>query len=160
MILLPSGVRGGLIKIQCLGDQKAFKIVGTVVVEADFHIWGCPWTQTVSWGMGDDSKDTALDIDATGPWKITIAPISSAPVLATDGTGSGPGVFLYDGPKTPWAIGPADNVFTVTQSTGPASLRYLLDGPNGTTHVTSTAGATVLQVETNYQDHPWSFRFQ
>jgi hypothetical protein len=43
-----------------------------------------------------------LDVDADGSWAITIAPFASAPALPE--SGSGDGVFLYDGPAATWAI--------------------------------------------------------
>ena len=49
------------------------------------------------------SKDTSLQIQASGPWTINVAPISSAP-STVPASGSGDAVFLYNGGASDWAF--------------------------------------------------------
>ncbi|MGI9822210.1 TM2 domain-containing protein [Agromyces sp. Marseille-Q5079] len=53
------------------------------------------YTGTTAYGFSSFSEPATLQITADGNWTITIAPVSAAPALAS--SGSGDGVFLYDG---------------------------------------------------------------
>lgn len=60
---------------------------------------------------------TSLQVTADGNWSVTIAPLSTAPLLPSSGTGDG--VFLYDGPASPLtATHDGDANFVIVQDTG------------------------------------------
>lgn len=83
---------------------------------------------TSAWGLPFASGPTKLEIRATGDWKIALAPFSSAPELTPQGaSGTGYGVFRYDGPAGKWQTsydGPTDQGwFNLSQ--------YSADNPDG-----------------------------
>ncbi|QAV70833.1 TM2 domain-containing protein [Salinibacterium sp. UTAS2018] len=53
------------------------------------------YTGTTVYGFNAFTDATSLQITADGNWTITVAPLSTAPALAASGTGDG--VFLFDG---------------------------------------------------------------
>lgn len=54
------------------------------------------YTGTTATGLSPYDDETGmLEVDADGPWEITVAPISAAPMLPSSGTGDG--VYRYDG---------------------------------------------------------------
>jgi hypothetical protein len=67
---------------------------------------------TSPWGLPASSGPHKLEIRATGDWTIVLAPFGKAPELTTAGaSGTGFGVFRYDGPAGSWHTtydGPVD----------------------------------------------------
>ncbi|MET4158440.1 TM2 domain-containing protein [Agromyces sp. PvR057] len=53
------------------------------------------YSGTTAYGFNSYSEPATLEVMADGNWSITISPVSSAPTLASSGTGDA--VFLYDG---------------------------------------------------------------
>ena len=56
------------------------------------------YSGTTAYGFTSYSEPATLEVMADGNWSITISPVSSAPMLASSGTGDA--VFLYDGGAT------------------------------------------------------------
>jgi len=58
--------------------------------------------ERTGWNLGyPDTGAPKLEIKTTGAWKLELAPVSSAPMLPSHGTGSG--VFRFDGAAGTWA---------------------------------------------------------
>lgn len=63
------------------------------------------------------AEPTTLQVTADGAWSITVAPLSTAPMLAPAGTGDA--VFLYDGPAGALTVThDGDGNFVVVEDTG------------------------------------------
>ncbi|MFC4244737.1 hypothetical protein ACFOYW_15290 [Gryllotalpicola reticulitermitis] len=101
---------------------------------------------TSAWGLPIASGPTKLEIRATGAWKISLAPFSSAPELTAAGaSGTGYGVFRYDGPAGTWH----------TTYDGPAEegwfnlMQYSAGNPNGNISDGSKrfAGASIVVIQ-------------
>lgn len=62
------------------------------------------------WNLSSPRSDAMkLDVTASGPWTLALAPMASAPVLPTSGSGSG--VYRFDGAAGSWTAsvtGPPD----------------------------------------------------
>jgi hypothetical protein len=52
------------------------------------------------WSLGEDAA--RLEVAADGAWTVTLAPLADAPALPESGTGDG--VFLYEGAAATWHI--------------------------------------------------------
>jgi hypothetical protein len=103
-----------------------------------------------------DSADK-LQITANGEWTLLIAPVSSAPGLPS--SGSGDGVFIYDGSAPIWQITHSGSSnFAVVQES-PSSLFGLLVNEIGTYDgsVTGVAGPSVVIISA---DGDWTFTAQ
>lgn len=102
-------------------------------------------------GLGNPTK--TLQITATGPWTLKIAPIKKAPKLTTSGTHDG--VFRYDGKATTWTIANQGEAnFVVTQYTeGPMPSQAVNEIGNYTGTVPAMAGPSVVVVQS---DGTWS----
>lgn len=106
-------------------------------------------------GFGDVADK--LQITADGTWEIVIAPVGSAPALP--GSGSGDGVFLYDGPAPIWQITHSgDSNFSVVQES-PSALFGLLVNEIGSYDgsVTGVEGPSVMVISA---DGGWTFSAQ
>lgn len=98
-----------------------------------------------------------LEITANGEWTLTIAPVSS--VSALPASGSGDGVYLYDGPAPIWQITHSGSSnFSVVQKS-PSSLFGLLVNEIGNYDgsVTGVAGPSVMIISA---DGDWTFQAQ
>jgi hypothetical protein len=70
-------------------------------------------------GVGTVAK--SLTVTASGSWSISFAPISTMPIITLPSTGSGDGIFRYDGRAGDWMItntGPDSTTFDVRQYYG------------------------------------------
>ncbi|MDQ0375830.1 TM2 domain-containing protein [Cellulomonas humilata] len=108
-----------------------------------------PYTGTTLFGRGL-SEPVTLQITADGSWTLTIAPFSTAPLLAP--AGSGDAVFLYDGGTGALtATHDGDGNFVVSEDTGELFEFGLLVneiGPYSGT-VPLSAGPSVVDVKAN-----------
>lgn len=99
VVALPEGATSAYVTIEDVsgeglrsyGVDEAGEMTGSQIVSL-------PEGGTGSGVIGvDDSDDsTGIEVNATGDWEVTVAPISSAPALPDSGTS--PGAFLYEGP--------------------------------------------------------------
>lgn len=106
-----------------------------------------------SFGEGADK----LQITASGEWTVLIAPVLSA--LELPASGSGDGVFFYDGPAPIWQITHSGSSnFSVVQES-PSSLFGLLVNEIGTYDgsVTGVAGPSIVVISA---DGDWTFTAQ
>ena len=108
-----------------------------------------PYTGTTLFGRGL-SEPVTLQITADGSWTLTIAPFSTAPLLAP--AGSGDAVFLYDGGTGALtATHDGDGNFVVSEDTGDLFEFGLLVneiGPYSGT-VPLSAGPSIIDVKAN-----------
>lgn len=96
---------------------------------------------TTVFGVHSTSEAAALQVNATGDWSITIAPMSGARSLPTSGAGIGDAVFLYDGDlRALTAVHEASGAFRVSAYT---------EDPHATaelfTHVGPYQGTTTVR---------------
>ncbi|KQQ93793.1 hypothetical protein ASF62_06240 [Leifsonia sp. Leaf325] len=113
------------------------------------------YSGTTVYGFNAISQGANLEVKADGNWSITIAPISSAPALASSGVGDA--VFLYDGEASTAAIthDGASN-FAVSEETSEAlSMGLLVNeiGPYSGT-VPLSGGPSVISIRA---DGNWTF---
>lgn len=104
------------------------------------------YSGTAPLGLFDlGNPSTSLQVQADGAWTVTISPIATAPALPASGTGDG--VFLYDGEAGTWAITHAGSSnFIVSQVAGlfPGSLVNEIGDYSGTVPV--VAGPSVITI--------------
>ena len=62
------------------------------------------YSGTTAFGFSYGKAPVNLKVTASGPWTIKIAPISTAPVLASGVTGKGDAVYQWNGKATTWTI--------------------------------------------------------
>ncbi|WP_235523392.1 TM2 domain-containing protein [Cellulomonas sp. Root485] len=108
-----------------------------------------PYTGTTLFGRGL-SEPVTLQITADGSWTLTVAPFSTAPLLAP--AGSGDAVFLYDGATAALtATHDGDSNFSVSEDTGSLFEFGLLVneiGPYSGT-VPLSSGPSIIDVKAN-----------
>ncbi|NLT25055.1 MAG: hypothetical protein GXX90_00110 [Microbacteriaceae bacterium] len=100
IIDLPAGAKAGIVTAKTTADGYFSVIVrddeGT---GTDYLISGSgPFEGQAAWGVWAYGEGTKVEITSRGAWELTFEPISSAPALTSDMSGSGYRVFLYDGP--------------------------------------------------------------
>ena len=89
---------------------------------------------------------TALDIQASGPWHLDVAPASLAPRLNSGVSGTGDAVLAYDGPKARFRIRHAAKVPFVLRTFGATDLRFARVGDSVDTPVDIPAGPLFVAV--------------
>lgn len=96
---------------------------------------------------------TQLKIDASGPWTVRIAPVSTAPALHLPVTGRGDAVYLYTGEAARWRIRNNGSSNFVVQLDGdfPEVLVNVTGAYDGT--VPTIAGPSVVSIRS---DGSWS----
>lgn len=100
------------------------------------------------YGFNSFGDATTLEVNADGNWTITIAPISTAPALVASGTGDG--VYLFDGPAGKiTATHDGSSNFVVLEETGETFSMGLLVNEIGTYSgtVPLSAGPSVISVQ-------------
>ncbi|WP_437584268.1 TM2 domain-containing protein [Paramicrobacterium sp. CJ85] len=98
VIALPADVEAGIVTAEHSGSANFIVSVldannastGDLLVNAIGS-----YTGTTAYGINALGDGVNLQVQASGPWSITISPISAAPELAE--SGSGDAVFLYNG---------------------------------------------------------------
>ena len=107
VIKLPDGFDAGVVTATYSGSDN-FIINGLdsanqVTGDGPVNVIGA-YKGTTLIGFDDiGNKDSSLQVEARGPWSITISPISSAPSTVPS-SGRGDAVFLYDGPAADWSF--------------------------------------------------------
>lgn len=106
VIDLPEGVHQGMVTVSHDGSEH-FSVTaldannestGDLLVNTTGSYAG-----TTGLGLHDIGEDAVrLEIAADGAWTVTVAPFADAPALPESGTGDG--VFAFDGPAATWAI--------------------------------------------------------
>lgn len=77
------------------------------------------YSGTTAYGFTSFGEGTTVQVSADGNWSVTLAPISSAPAIAS--SGSGDAVFLYDGAAGKLtATHDGSSNFVVSEQTGDA----------------------------------------
>jgi hypothetical protein len=116
---------------------------------------------TTAFGFGiTGNPPKNLKITASGPWTIKLAPISTAPKLASPATGGGDAVFLWTGDASTWAITNAGKGNFVVLNNGSSDFGPdLLVNEIGAYHgsVPVTAGPAVTTIQS---DGIWSITIQ
>jgi hypothetical protein len=71
---------------------------------------------TAAWGLSSFGEAATLQVSADGPWTLELQPLADAPAMPD--TGSGDGVYLYDGDATPASLEhTGEGLFAVIQYT-------------------------------------------
>ncbi|RNE66829.1 TM2 domain-containing protein [Cryobacterium tepidiphilum] len=106
------------------------------------------YSGTTIYGINAFGEGKTIQITADGAWKLNIAPISSAPALASSGAGDA--VYLYDGDAAKLAAShDGDGNFVVMEETGEAFSMGLLVNEIGAYSgtVPLSAGPSVIAVQ-------------
>lgn len=118
VVTLPAGVKAGIIVATYTGSGN-FSIQGLdksnqATTDLAVNRIGA-YSGTTAFGLLTlGGADATLKISADAAWTVTISPISTATVLPASGTGDG--VFKYDGAAKTWAItGSGSGNFVVEQ---------------------------------------------
>jgi hypothetical protein len=119
VITLPAGAKAGIIVATYSGSDN-FSIQGLdktnqPTTDLAVNTIGA-YSGTTAFGLETlgGSSDATLQVTADAAWTITISPISTAAALPASGTGDG--VFKYDGAAKTWAItGSGTGNFSVQQ---------------------------------------------
>jgi hypothetical protein len=117
VVALPKGAKAGMVKMTYHGSSN----FSVEVLDSSNQSTGDLLANTIgsyagtsAFGLSDLGKPVKLKVSASGPWTISIAPISSAKSLPKAGRGDG--VYRYDGKATTWKISnKGDGNFTVDQ---------------------------------------------
>jgi hypothetical protein len=118
------------------------------------------YTGTTAFGFGLSSTPPVnLKVTASGPWSISIAPISTAPTLASPANGNGDSVYQWTGKATTWAItNQGKGNFVVTnEGSGPLGSDLLVNeigNYNGSVPVQAGPAVTTIN-----SDGTWSITF-
>jgi Protein of unknown function (DUF2510) len=107
VIPLPAGVKAGLITAKYTGADN-FIVIGLDANNAqttDLPVDTIGnYSGVTTWGLESiGNASTQLKVTATGPWTITLSPVSAAPA-STPASGQGDSVFLYGGSAATWAL--------------------------------------------------------
>ncbi|QEW01237.1 TM2 domain-containing protein [Microbacterium caowuchunii] len=98
LITLPEGAAGGLVTAAHNGSRNfALSVLdagNSSTGELLVNTIGS-YTGSTAWGINALGDGTRIQVTADGEWTITIAPMGTAPTLASNGAGDA--VFLYDG---------------------------------------------------------------
>lgn len=108
IVTLPAGAAGGLVTATHKGSSN-FSIS---VLDVDNQSTGDllvneigKYQGTTAYGISSLGGEPAkLEVTADGAWTIEILPLASAPALTLPASGSGDGVFRYDGDTADWNI--------------------------------------------------------
>ena len=115
-----------------------------------------PYSGTTAYGLINvGAKAAKLKIDASGPWRITIAPLDKAPTLALPAQGTSNSVYIYLGAAKNWKIvhtAKASSNFSVVQYAQMPNLLVNAIG-NFVGTVPVTAGPTVITIDAS---GPWT----
>jgi hypothetical protein len=117
------------------------------------------YSGTTAFGFGFGAAPVSLKVTATGPWTIKIAPISTAPTLASPATGKGDAVYLWKGKATTWAITNTGQGNFIVDNNGSGeftspNLVNEIGNYHGSVPVTSGPAVTTIQ-----SDGTWSITF-
>ena len=159
VVNLPTGSEYGMVTVVSSGPG-VFAITG---LAADNTPTGDllvdtsgPYSGTTAYGLVSvGAKAAKLKIDASGPWKITIAPLDKAPTLTFPAKGTTNAVYIYLGAVANWKIvhtSKASSNFSVVQYGQLPNLLVNAIG-NYTGTVPVTAGPTVVTIDAS---GPWA----
>ena len=94
---------------------------------------------------------TAIRVSGSGTWRVTIAPISSAPIIAVPTKGKGDRVYLYSGSSVTWTVSsPGATTFMLNQFSSSSYPNLAVDesgawaGP-----VALQPGPSVVEIQSN-----------
>ena len=161
VIKLPAGVKAGIISSTYAGADN-FSIQGLDASNTDttdlvVNTIGA-YKGTGVFGLSTlGGADASLQVTADAAWTISISPIDSATALPPSGTGDG--VYKYDGKAGTWTIGNTGNGgnFVVEQYASSNSMPNLAVNTIGnyTGTVPSQAGPSVVVVNS---DGTWTIK--
>ncbi|BDZ54617.1 hypothetical protein [Agromyces marinus] len=129
VVELPDGVTGGIVTARFDGDDDAaFTLTlldasnapsGDPLVDATDDYEG-----TTAWGVADASSARGVQVTATGPWTLSIEPMSAAAELPNAANGEDDAVYLHGGGAATLAAthtgDDAEDRFVVAQQAGRA----------------------------------------
>jgi hypothetical protein len=99
VVPVPTGAKAGLVTATYTGADN-FSIEGldaeNQTGELLVNTIGA-YTGTTAFGFDFNSAPVNLKVTGSGPWTIKIAPISTAPTMASPATGKGDAVYLWKG---------------------------------------------------------------
>ena len=161
---VPTGAKAGLVTATHTGTGN-FSIVGLDPQNGPAGDLAVDTVGTyngiTAFGLGTSRSPLVnLKVTASGPWTITLAPVSTAPTLASGATGKGDAVYQWTGKATTWTLsntGGAGNFAVINHGSGAFGADLLVEviGPyNGSVPVTAGPAVTTIQ-----SDGTWSITF-
>ena len=164
MMPVPTGAEAGLVTATHTGTGN-FSIVGLDAQNAptsDFAVDTVGnYNGITAFGLGTSRSPLVnLKVTASGPWTITLAPVSTAPTLASGATGKGDAVYQWTGKATTWTLsntGGAGNFAVINHGSGAFGADLLVEviGPyNASVPVKAGPAVTTIQ-----SDGTWSITF-
>jgi hypothetical protein len=94
---------------------------------------------------------TAIEVNGTGKWRVTIEPIASAPIIATPAAATGDGVYLYSGPAKIWTVSsPGQTTFMLNQISSGSNPNLAVDESGSWAgQVALQPGPSVVEIHSN-----------
>jgi hypothetical protein len=170
VISLPAGAKSGLISAKTSYSGLFFVTTldgSNEPVDYPISVYGS-YDGTTGFGLSsyDRGQATKLQIDADGPWSVTIKPAATAPVISTGVAQAAKSdrVYLYGGPAdslyTKYTPLDGYGTFFVSQHFSPTSYDLTIieggDAPYSGSHAFK-AGPSLIEVEST--DTSWSIKF-
>lgn len=154
-IEVPVGVTAGIITLQVEGPGR-FEVGfrrGPSRIQSLISLSRAPtpYIGTIAFGLDPLRIPRWLHVWTKGDWHITIEPVSSAPRLPRDASGTADAVYLYDGAAAPWDVEVhTTQAFAVRQwRAGSAPALSLVSGTQSYEGVVqSLAGPSVVAIRT------------
>ena len=100
VVKLPEGAKAGIVTATASGDGYFSVIVRDSSGTGTDYLFStsAPFEGQAAWGVWAYGDGENIEVSARGDWTLTFDPISTAPAFTSGISGSGYGVFLYDGP--------------------------------------------------------------
>ena len=159
VVKLPEGAKAGIVTATSTGDGYFSVIVrDKTSAGTDYLFSGSgPFEGTAAFGVWSYGDGENVEITSRGDWTLTFEPISSAPAFTSGVSGTGYGVFLYDGEAgtvTGQHSGTSNFVLVEYTKTNPyfGLIFNEIGAYNGTKMI--GAGPSVVKVEA---DGDWTF---
>lgn len=150
VVSLPEGATAGFVSASFTGSGNFI----VSVIDANNQPTGDLLINTIgaysgasAYGFNALGDGVSLQVTASGPWELTVSPVSAAPVLPESGTGDG--VYLYDGDAASATIAHSGSGNFIVQEETAESLSFgLLVNEIGTYSgtVPVSAGPSVITV--------------
>jgi hypothetical protein len=152
IIHLPKGIKAALVIASYTGVGK-FTITelgagNVVTTRVPVNATGS-YSGTVALGLTSVKVPTTeIRVSATGTWRVTLEPISSAPIIALPVSGKGDFVYLYSGKAAIWIVSsPGHTTFALNQfSSGSYPNLAVDENGNWTGQIALEPGPSVVEI--------------
>jgi len=154
-ISFPSTVKSGIVTATFSG-AGAFGIAelstGNAATGRTLVNASGPYAGSNAFGLATlKNATTAIRVTGTGAWHITVAPISSAPILGVPAAATGDTVYLYSGLSATWTVSsPGPTTFMLNQISSSSYPNLAVDeSGNWAGRVAIQPGPSVVEIHSN-----------